>query len=63
MKADKEKIEWLLENATQYEIWKATGVTQSNLSDMKNGRRKIENLTFRNASKLTDFAEELMDER
>ena len=63
MKADKEKSEWLLENATQYEIWKATGVTQSNLSDMKNGRRKIENLTFRNASKLTDFAEELMDER
>ncbi len=63
MKADKEKIEWLLENATQYEIWKATGVAQSNVAGMKKGKRKIENLTFKNASKLTDLAEELMDER
>lgn len=59
MKADSEKIEWLIKNCSQYEISKATGVAQANLSHLKAGTRKIENLSLKVASKLTEYAEEL----
>lgn len=59
MKADKEKIEWLLQNETQYKINKESKVPQATLSDLINGKRKIENLTLKVASKLTDYAEKL----
>lgn len=63
MKADKEKIEWLLQNATQYRINKETGVPKITLSGIVNGKRKIENLTLKVASKLTDYAEKLQKNR
>ena len=56
MKADKEKIEWLLENETQYRISKETGVAQQTLSNLVIGKRKIENLTLKVASQLTNYA-------
>ena len=59
MKVDTKKIEWLLNNATQYRINKDTGVTLSILSRLVNGERKIENLTIRTGSTLTEYAEEL----
>ena len=59
MKADSKKIKWLLDNFSQYEISKATGVAQSSLSNTKLGIRKIENLSLKVASKLTEYAEEL----
>lgn len=59
MKVDTEKIEWLLNNATQYRINKDTGVTLSILSRLVNGERKIENLTIRTGSTLTEYAEKL----
>nr|DAS47320.1 MAG TPA: DNA-binding protein [Caudoviricetes sp.] len=59
MKVDTEKIEWLLNNATQYRINKDTGVTLSILSRLVNGERKIENLTIRTGSALTEYAEKL----
>lgn len=59
MKVDTEKIEWLLNNATQYRIHKDTGVTLSILSRLVNGERKIENLTIRTGSTLTEYAEKL----
>lgn len=59
MKADSKKIKWLLDNFSQYEISKATGVAQSSLSNTKLGTRKIENLSLKVASKLTEYAEEL----
>lgn len=57
MYADTKEIEWLLENRTQYFIAKETGVTQSKLSELKNGKRKIENLSIAVGSKLTMLAE------
>ena len=62
MKADNEKIEWLLQNATQSEISLATGVAQANLSNLVKGKRKIENLTLKVASQLTEYADEKMKE-
>lgn len=59
MIADSKKIEWLLENCTQYEISKATGVAQANLSKLVSGERKIENLSLKVACKLTDYADQI----
>lgn len=59
MKVDTEKIEWLLSNVTQYRINKDTGVTLSILSRLVRGERKIENLTIKTGSTLTEYAEKL----
>ena len=59
MKVDTEKIEWLLSNVTQYRISKDTGVTLSILSRLVKGERKIENLTIKTGSALTEYAEKL----
>ena len=59
MKADSKEIEWLLSNATQYQISKETGITQSKLSNLKTGKIKIENLTLKIASDLTIFSKKL----
>ena len=59
MKVDTEKIEWLLNNVTQYRISKDTGVTLSILSRLFKGERKIENLTIKTGSALTEYAEKL----
>ena len=59
MKVDTEKIEWLLNNSTQYRINKDTGVTLSILSRLVRGERKIENLTIKTGSALTEYAEKL----
>ena len=59
MKVDTEKIEWLLKNVTQYRISKDTGVTLSILSRLVKGERKIENLTIKTGSALTEYAEKL----
>ena len=61
MYVDTEKIQWLLENRTQYMIAKETGVTQSKLSELKNGKRKIENLTILVGAKLTELAIKELD--
>lgn len=59
MKANSKDIEWLLNNATQYHISKETGIAQSKLSNLKTGKIKIENLTFKIASDLTIFSKKL----
>lgn len=59
LEADSEDIEWLLQNATQYQISKETGIAQSKLSNLKSGKIKIENLTFKVASDLTDFSKKI----
>ena len=59
MKVDTNAIEWLLSNATRYRISKETGVPQSNLSDLVNGKREMKNLTIEVGSKLTAYAKKL----
>ena len=63
MKVDTVKIEWLLNNATQYRINKDTGVTLSILSRLVRGERKIENLTIKTGSALTEYAEQLQKQK
>lgn len=57
MYVDTEKIEWLLEKFTPYYIQKHTSVSQSNINDLKRGKRKIENLSIAVGAKLTELAE------
>lgn len=59
MKVDTDKIEWLLNNVTQYRINKDTGVNLSILGRLVRGERKIENLTIKTGSTLTEYAEKL----
>ena len=61
MKANNKDIDWLLENATQYMISKETNVPHSKISRLKNGKIKMENLTFEVASILTDFSKKLQE--
>ena len=63
MKVDTDKIEWLLNNVTQYRINKDTGVTLSILSRLVRGERKIENLTIKTGSALTEYAEQLQKQK
>lgn len=59
MKVDTEKIEWLLKNATQYNISKNTGVAQATISNIINGKRALKNLTIEVGSILTEYADQL----
>ena len=59
MEANKQQIIWLLENVTQYRIAKETGMSQGSLSKLKNGKIKIENLTLKTASALTELAKKM----
>lgn len=59
MKADTEKIRWLLDNCTQYRINKDTGVSQGLLSELKSGKREIEKISIMIGAKLTAYAETL----
>lgn len=59
MKVDTDKIEWLLSNVTQYRINKDTGVNLSILGRLVRGERKIENLTIKTGSTLTEYADQL----
>lgn len=56
MRVDTDKIEWLLKNATQYEISINTGVAQSTISNIVNGKRELKNLTIEVGAKLTSYA-------
>lgn len=62
MKADETKILWLLDNTTQYRISKETGISQGNLSNLVHGRIQLGNLTFKNASAMTELAEKMQKE-
>ena len=59
MEANNKDIEWFLEHTTQYRIVKETGIAQSKISNLKNGKTKLENLTLRVASELTTFSKGL----
>jgi hypothetical protein len=64
MKADSELIQWLLEQQiTRYQISKSTGIHISTLSNLSDGKSLIENLSFKNAAALTDFAISIRNEK
>lgn len=61
MEGNKKDIEWLLEHATQYKIAKTTGMPPSNVFNLKHKKAKIENLTLRTASALTELSRKLQE--
>nr|DAK09079.1 MAG TPA: DNA-binding protein [Caudoviricetes sp.] len=63
MKVNTKDIEWLLENETQYRISKEANVHQSILSGLKNGNRKMENLTVMIGDRLTTYAGKLKKQK
>ena len=52
----RKEIEALLaSNKTAYEIAQATGMSPSNIADLRTGKRKLDNVTLANAEKLYDY--------
>ena len=52
----RKEIESLLaSDKTAYEIAQATGMSPSNITDLRVGKRKIDNITLANAEKLHDY--------
>ena len=59
MEANEQQILWLLENAPQRYIAKETGIPRGNIYYLKKGKIKIDNLTLKTASALTELAKKL----
>lgn len=59
MKVDTNQIEWLLKNASGYQIAKISGIPQPTISALVNRKRKIENLTIETGYKLTELANKM----
>ena len=59
----KEIEELLNSEISTYKIAKYSGVTYSLLSDYRNGKRKIENMTLQVAKKLIRYSEELKNDK
>lgn len=55
----KEIEELLNSEISSYKISKDSGVTYSLLSDYRNGKRKIENMTLQVANKLLRYSEKI----
>lgn len=64
MKADKTLIVWLLYKSgiSRYRISKATGIPQTTLSDLSAGKTTIDQMRFKNAAILTDYAMRMKEE-
>ena len=63
MKVDTKQIEWLLKNASGYQISKMSGVAQPTISALINKKRSVENLTIETGHKLTNCAKKLKMEK
>ncbi len=63
MKVDTKQIEWLLKNASGYQISKMSGVAQPTISALINKKRSVENITIETGYKLTNYAKELQMEK
>ena len=64
MKADYLLVKWILNDSglSRYQISKATGIHQTTLANLVEGKSLIENLSFKNAAALTSFAEKALKE-
>lgn len=64
MKADSTLIEWLLHasDVSKYSISKSTSIHITTLTNVETGTSLIENLSFKNAAALTEYAEKIMKE-
>lgn len=60
MYADLDKIKWLLENKTAYNIGKITGIPNQVIQRLNTGERDVESIKFSTAIKLTQYAEQEM---
>lgn len=61
--ADEKLIRWLLDESgiSRYRIWKDTGIPETTLSDLATGKTLIENMFFKKAAKLTEYAKIIKD--
>lgn len=56
----KKIIELIESNLTGYEISKKTGVSQYVLSQLRQGKREVDNLTLNTTEKLYDYANKVL---
>ena len=61
MKADLSLIKWILNDSglSRYQISKETGIHITTLTNLVEGKSLIENLSFKNAAALTEYAEKI----
>ena len=64
MKAELLKIKWILNDSglSRYQISKETGIHITTLTNLVEGKSLIENLSFKNAAALTEYAEKALKE-
>lgn len=55
----KKNIEKLFELETNYKIWQETGIAQSTLSDLKNGKAELGNMKLDHAVTLNNYYKEM----
>ncbi|MBZ5256241.1 hypothetical protein [Staphylococcus aureus] len=56
----KKIIELIESNLTGYEISKKTGVSQNVLSQLRQGKREVDNLTLNTTEKLYEYANKVL---
>lgn len=54
----KDIIKLIESDITGYKIFKATGISQSKISSLRNGKQKIDDLTLRTTEKLYKYYNE-----
>ena len=61
MKADSLTIKWLINDSgiSRYQISKETGIHITTLTNLVEGKSRIENLSFKNAASLTEYVEKI----
>ena len=52
----KEILKLIDSDITGYKVYKETGLSQTIISDLRNGKRNIDNISLKNAEILADFA-------
>lgn len=59
----KEINELLKSELTSYNIAKATGISCSAISEIRSGKRKVDNLTLSTCEKLFDYYKKTLDQK
>ncbi|KXT78369.1 hypothetical protein [Streptococcus sp. DD13] len=63
MKIDIDKIKWLFDNSTSYQISKRCAISAQSVDRYKHGQYDLLNMKLKTAIELTEFANQLMKDQ
>ncbi len=63
MKKDIEKIKWLLEHKTSYQISKFCDISTQSVDRYKSGQYDLLNMKLKTAIQLAEYAEKVMEQQ